>query len=407
MIQRFCEAIARVGKFRTLKNEFYSSIDGASDRLAEKIGGLGIMRKLAIIGALLFGMGLTLTPLVPAHAITMVDQTKAALTTSKQRSLNDSQVHFVPVPSSYASAANPSGINTIASDQGSPVTFTTKYLLPIPGYQHQAWGDPQSMAVVGQYLYVVYCPTAWYNRGRLVRFDMAKLTGLKVTPQQIQSIYRAKTPITARTKAIRAAIKVGPAFTTGHGQSLAYNWKDHQLYMWQDRESAPRVPVSQAGVIQQLNPSSLQPVRLIHFRLKSKSLAVPGGHVLAFDRQGNAYFWTRPNATEVYLYRGRIGRRHVHFHLTSQVLQHGPGTCVQSMAYNPNNNRLYLVADGSIASLPASKLAGNGSLTSGDVKWTHFASKREFEGLSFGTDGKAYLLSNHQPEVLVGNTLNW
>ncbi len=365
------------------------------------------MRKLAIVGALLVSVGLGITPLLPAHAITMVDQTKTALSLSKQRSLNDSQVHFVTVPSHYASAANSSGSNTIASNQGSPVTFTTKYLLPIPGYHHQAWGDPQSMAVVGRYLYVVYCPTTWHNRGRLVRFNMAKLTNLKATPQQIQGVYRTKTPVTTQTKAIRAAIKVGPAFTTGHGQSLAYNRKDHQLYMWQDRESAPRIPVSQAGVIQQVNPNSLKPVRLIHFRLKSKSLAVPGGHVLAFDRQGNAYFWTRPNATDVYLYRGHIGRRHVHFHLTSQVLQHGPGTCVQSMAYNPNNNRLYLVADGSIASLPANKLAGNGSLTRGDVKWTHFASKREFEGLSFGDDGQAYLLSNHQPEVLVGSSLNW
>ncbi|WP_341780274.1 hypothetical protein [Levilactobacillus sp. HBUAS70063] len=367
------------------------------------------MRKLHLWGALLVGLswGLALAT-VPAQAMTTVDQSAAALaSTGAQRPLDDAQVHFVTVPSQYAQAAHPHGINTIASDQGSAITFTTKYLLPLPGYRHQAWGDPQSMAVVGHDLYVVYCPTAWHNRGRIVRFNMSKLASLKATPHQIQDVYTIAANLSAKEKQIRTAIKVGPAFVTGHGQSLAYNWRDHHLYMWCDRESAPRIPVNQYGYLQQMSATTLRPIHRLRFRLRHGDFAVPGGHVLAFDHHGRAYFWTRPASGGVYIYQGRFGRHHASFRLTNQVLTQGPGTCVQSMAFNPRNDRLYLVADDSIASLPVAKLAGRGSLTSQDVTWTHFASKREFEGLSFGADGQAYLLSNHQPEVLIGNSLNW
>lgn len=365
------------------------------------------MRRSNLLGAVIVILGMIAAP-VTANAMVQVRQTSPALATPKNlTSLDDSQVHFVPVPSSYAQAANPHGTNTIASDQGSPVTFTTKYQLPIPGYQHQAWGDPQSSAVVGQYLYVVYCPTAWYNRGRIVRFDMAALSNLQATPAQVQRVYTNAAARSPQENKIRAAIKVGPAFTTGHGQSLAYDWATGKFYMWCDRESAPRINLSQYGVLQQISATSLRPVHQVRFRLKSKSLAVPGGHVLAFDRAGHAYFWTRPDPVNVYIYQGTIHRNNVHFRLTKQILEHGPGTCVQSMAYNPHNDRLYLVADDSIASLPVAKLAGNGSLTAADVTWTGFASTREFEGLTFGSDGQAYLMSNHNPEILVGNSLNW
>ena len=368
-----------------------------------------MMRRIYLWGAIIFGLscGVTLAP-SPVRAMTTVNQDTAALTVSTdRRTLDDTQVHFVTVPSQYAQAANPHGINTIASDQGSAVTFTTKYLLPIPGYHHQAWGDPQSMTVVGHNLYVVYCPTTWHNRGRIVRFNLAKLASLKATPRQIQAVYTRAANSSASERKIRTAITVGPAFVTGHGQSLAYNWKTHQLYMWCDRESAPRIPINQYGYLQQMSATTLKPVQRIRFRLRSGDFAVPGGHVLAFDHQGRAYFWTRPASGGVDIYQGRIRGHHVHFRLTDQNLAYGPGTCVQSMAFNPHNDRLYLVADDSIASLPVAKLAGRGHLTSRDVTWTHFASEREFEGLSFSKDGQAYLLSNHQPEVLVGHSLSW
>lgn len=358
------------------------------------------MRRIYLWGALVLSLGLGSVGTVSAHAMSSVKQSSAALVApGNLRPLEDTQVHFITAPGSYAEAANPHGINTIASDEGSAVTFTTKYLLPQPGYRNEAWGDPQSMTVVGHYLYVIYCPMTWHNRGRMVRLDMAKLASLNATPLDIQRVYHSSAASDKHEQAIAAAIKIGPAFVTGHGQSLSYDWKTHQLYMWQDRESAPAVPVNQEGVIQQLSQTTLKPVHKVTFRLKAGSFAVPGGHVLAFDKAGRAYFWTRPNGNEVYIYQGTISRDHVRFRLTHQILEHGPGTHVQSMAYNPSNGRLYLVADESIASLPVKKLVGSGSLTSGDVLWTHFASRREFEGLSFASDGTAYLMSNHRPEV--------
>lgn len=470
-----------------------------------------------IWGAVLaLGAGLSLT--LGAQAMPIVHQRASALASGRTRLLNDYRVKMWHQPRHYKHARHLHGRNTIRGTQGVRVTFKTAYLLPSPGYHHQAWGNPQSMATVGRYIYVVYCPTNWHNRGRVVRFDQKWLKAHHVTARQLQKVYTkkaahsarerairsaikvgptfitghgqslaynwhdhhlymwcdreskprvptnqygyinristhtlrpnhqirfrlrnrrmavpgghvltfdrsgrayfwtrpsakrvytAKAARSAREKAIRSAIKIGPAFTTGHGQSLAYNWQDGQFYMWCDRESAPRVPINQEGVLQRISPQTLRPVKQIHFRLRAGHFAVPGGHVLTFDRQGHAYFWTRPSASRVYIYQGTIGQDAVHFRLTRQVLTHGPGTRVQSMAYNPQNDRLYLVSDDSIASLPVAGLAGNGHLTPADVRWTGFASKREFEALNFTADGRAYLMSNHDPEILQSTSTTW
>ena len=352
----------------------------------------------------LLGMVLGFMPGTTAQAYHVVHQRSSALQVGRLRVVNDRAVHNVKVPKRYQTARHPHGLNQIKSDKGTPVTFTTKYLLPYPGYRHQAWGNPQSVATTGRYLYVVYCPTAWKNRGRIVRYDLQALTAMHATPQAIQ---RAYTSNKALSKQVRRAVKVGPAFTTGHGQSLAYNWQKHRLYMWCDRESAPRVPTSQYGYISQISGQRLKPIHQIRFRLKQGRFAVPGGHVLTFDHTGHAYFWSRPTQSRVYIYKGTVTAKHVKFRLTHQVLRTGPGTRVQSMAYNQRTHRLYLVADDSIANLPAAKLNGKGHLTAQNVKWNRFTPRREFEGLTFARNGRAYLLSNHNPEILTSNRLNW
>lgn len=363
-----------------------------------------IVKGLRVGLIILLGVFLGCLPSVTVRAYHVVYQKTAALRVGRLRIVNDRAVHDIGVPKTYQAARNPHGRNQIKSTRGSRVTFTTKYLLPYPGYRHQAWGNPQSIATTGRYLYVVYCPTAWKNRGRIVRYDLRRLTALRATPAAIQHAYRATDKLSQQ---IRHAIKVGPVFTTGHGQSLAYNWKNRRLYMWCDRERAPRVPTSQFGYISQISGSRLKPIHQIRFRLKQGKFAVPGGHVLTFDHTGHAYFWSRPTKRHVYLYRGTVTTRHVKFRLTPQVLRTGPGTRVQGMGYNPRTRRLYLVADGSIANLPAAALKGHGHLTARNVKWNRFASRREFEGLTFARNGRAYLLSNHNPEVLTSNRVNW
>lgn len=353
---------------------------------------------------LLAMIGLCLTPSINAQAYSTYHQKSSALSVGRLRSLNDSHVHYVKAPKTYHHAKNTHGVNTIKHSKGSAVTFKTAYLLPYPGYHKQAWGNPQSVATNGRYLYVLYCPTAWKNRGRIVRYDMQTLNRLGVTPLQLQTTYSSRAKVQL---ACRKAIKVGKPFETGHGQSLAYNWHNHHLYMWCDREKKAATPINKYGYIKQIKANTLTPRYQIRFRLKSGRFSVAGGHVLTFDKSGHAYFWSRPTTHTVYIYRGTISKHHVKFSLTHQVLKHGPGTHVQSMAYNPHTNRIYLVADDSIASVPVSKLTGRGHLTKSSVKWTRFSSKREFEGLTFTKDGHAYLLSNHNPEILKGNRISW
>lgn len=362
------------------------------------------MKRLRIGLVILVGLVLGMLSGISAQAYHVVHQRSSALSVGRLRVVNDRAVHYVGVPKKYQHARYPHGINRINSTRGSRVNFTTKYLLPYPGYRHQAWGNPQSMTTDGRYLYVIYCPTAWKNRGRLVRYDLRALESSHATPRDVQRAYVSNGQ---KARVIRRAIKVGPVFVTGHGQSLAYNWKDHHLYMWCDKESAPRVPANQYGYISQISNTQLKPTHKIRFRLKQGKFAVPGGHVLTFDKYGNAYFWTRPSARRVYIYKGRVSAKRVKFRLTHQVLRNGPGTRVQSMAYNPRTGKLYLVADGSIANLPAKKLNGQGHLTSSNVKWNRFSPQRELEGLTFTRNGRAYLLSNHNPEVLMGNRTNW
>ncbi len=92
------------------------------------------------------------------------------------------------------------------------------------------------------YMYIVYCPTNLHNKGRIVRFNIKKLDamGIQLHPQQLKNAYHKHHGKYSKTqKQIHKYIKVGPIFTTGHGQSLAYNWKNHGLYMWRDKERLP------------------------------------------------------------------------------------------------------------------------------------------------------------------------
>ncbi len=162
---------------------------------------------------------------------------------SSMRKVNDSKVHFVKVPKSYVHATG--SIHTIKSTKGTKVSFTTKYLLPSPGRNKARWGNPQSIAISkGRLMYVVYCPTNLKNKGQIVRYNLNTLDklGIRSSPKLLQSVYvKHNGKYSALQKKIQKAIKVGPMFTTGHGQSLAYNFKSGALYMWRDKEKSARV----------------------------------------------------------------------------------------------------------------------------------------------------------------------
>lgn len=317
-------------------------------------------------------------------------------TSSSLRTLNNANVTKVNA-GSYRFAPNPFGANTISTTGGNQSwTLKTKYLLP---RTHSAKGNakydmtnPQSAAYAGGYLYVVYQPHKYHNKGFIARYKLSAFGKLSY----------AKAQAAMSGKAGNSAVKLGRFFTTGHGQSLAYDAHSKSLWMWRDTVMG----TSKRSTLQRISASSLTPNKAITFSMNSHGANISGGHNLAFDTAGNAYFWTIDSKTKgVKVYKGKIGTKSVKFRLTRQLFKVQPGNHQQAMGYNPKNGRLYLVADDSIASFPAKKLNGKGSLTNADFKYSRFNSGREFESLIFDAAGHGTLLTNRNPELLASTSV--
>lgn len=219
------------------------------------------MLKRLLAGLVSVTAGLLLMqPIGASASVKLYHQRSSALTyhRSSMRKVNDSKVHYVKVPKSYAHVKTGTGINTVRSTAGSKVTFKTRFLLPLPGKAGQRWGNPQAIAISKSgYMYIVYCPTNEKNRGRIVRYDMKRLQQLGVTkkPKLLKSVYvKHNGKYSLAQLNLQRAIKVGGEFDTGHGQSLAYNFKSHALYMWRDNEKSARIPTSKRASFSILVP---------------------------------------------------------------------------------------------------------------------------------------------------------
>lgn len=358
------------------------------------------MKHFGILTSLMVGGLALVTSMGTAYAFSTYHQSSNAITqykSSSLRTLNNSATGFVTA-GAYQFATNPSGTNKLKSVAGNQKwTFKTRYQLPkthaAKGNSKYDMTNPQSMAYDGgHYLYVVYQPhytKGMTNKGFVARYDMTKLSKLSYNKAQAAM----------DGKGGNSAVKVGGIFTTGHGQSLAYDKKHRSLYMWRDTSMS----ATKTSTLQRISTSSLTPNKAITFHMSSYGANVPGGHDLTFDHSGNAYYWT-VSGSKVKVYKGTIGTKTVHFRLTKQLFTHRPGTHEQAMGYNAHNGRLYLVADDSITSYPAKKLNGKGTLKNRDFKYTKFNSHREFEALSFTNSGHGLLLSNKNPEVFQSTT---
>lgn len=339
---------------------------------------------------LLFGL-----PSASAKTYTQSGNALKSYTVAKYRTVNNRNLS---VPR-YAFTGTGS---TIASTKGQAVTFKTHFLLPSQ-YDSRVWTNPQSLVMTpaGNTLYVL--TTDHSEHGFITRYNLAGLKKLGITGHQAAALAtaganHARKATTARDRAILANIKVGPTFLCGHGQSLARNPKNGQLWFVGAKAIHSNV--------QQVSTKTLKPLKRINFMLKN---TVPMGENLTFDKRGNAYFYTYSNGGwapkgSVKLYQGKIGPKSVHFHLIMQGLRHNPGTKSQSLAYNGKRNRLYFVSDGGVASVPVSKL---GHLKASDVAATTFNGHREFEGLQFTSDGSGFLLTNRPAQVMKTTTSNF
>ena len=145
--------------------------------------------------------------------------------------------------------------------------------------------------------------------------------------------------------------------------------------------------------------TTLKPDRKYTFKFKK---TVKMGNNLAFDKKGRCYFFSysgggwSPKGT-IKIYQGKITKKNkVRFKLIMQGIRNPLSKNIQSMGYNPYNNRLYMVSNCAIMSVPVSKLS---KLKNGDVHSTIFTGNREYEGISFDARGNGYLLMNKMPEI--------
>jgi hypothetical protein len=285
-------------------------------------------------------------------------------------------------------------IKTSKADNKS-VTFKTKYMLPVK-FRTPQWHNPQSMTMDDEtgYLYVMYTASAGSNTGWIVRYDTRRLAKYKINYKQLGKATRSGN--SALNKKLKKCIKYGPKFTTGHGQSLAFNPVTREL--WEVKDTSMEADPGAYATLQRINKSTLKPDAAIKFRLKS---TVTMGHNLTFDDSGNAYFFTRVGSGEwagcIRIYKGWISKNSVNFELIPQGIRYSPGTQSQGIGYSSVADRLVFVSDGCISSVPVEKL---GELEPGDVWQTKFRTNREFEGILFDADGYAYLLTNKGSEVL-------
>ncbi|WP_203642042.1 hypothetical protein [Levilactobacillus andaensis] len=296
---------------------------------------------------------------------------------------------------------------SISSTKGKKVAFKSNVFLPVTYNKSADWGNPQSevLSKDGNTLYELITTSSQSTRGWIVRYNLGALRSkFGISTSHMDALRRATYDhsvgkMTSTDKAIMANVKIGPTFNTGHGQSLAMNPKNGQLWFIGK-------PVAVKTNVQQVSTSSLKPVKQINFTLKS---TVTMGSNLTFDKNGNAYFFTYSNGGwspkgAVKIYKGKINSKSVKFHLVMQGLRYRPGTKPQAMAYNQKRNRLYFVSDSSISSVPVSKL---GKLKPSQVEATNLNGQREFEGIQFTSNGAGYLLVNRGAELMQTTSNNF
>lgn len=368
------------------------------------------MTKVALLTSALVGLSLTSTQ---ANAKTYTQRGYGLTPYRSVKSVNNAN-HFVSHSGAYTSSPNYYALNTFQNQPtvyksnggNKSATFKTAFFLPVSYQRSGQFGNPQSIAMSknGDEAYIMYTLTGGSNTGFVVHYDLNKLRSTLGASSNSMDVIRrasnafAKNKLTPQYKSVLAAIKVGPTFNTGHGQSMALNPKTNQLWFVQ-------TPGTSGGyaTVQRLSKTSLKPDTTLKFRLRSGRNNVTMGENLTFDAKGKAYFSSLVAGSKAMrIYQGSINTKQTKFKLVQQ-LKYRPGTINQSVGYSSKSNRLFLISDDAITSVPVSKL---GRLKAKDVHATTFASGREFEAVVFNNDGTGYLLTNKGPELLQTNSLN-
>ncbi|MCL2156974.1 MAG: hypothetical protein FWH54_03015 [Methanobrevibacter sp.] len=293
-------------------------------------------------------------------------------------------------------------------DGNKKYTFKTEYFLPTSGKLigkkgnfNEYWYNCQSIVIEGKYMYILTSHGYNVKKGFIVRYDMKMLNKFNLNKgknlanlRKIGAALRDEKNLTKNQKLISKAIKIGPVFNTGHGQSLAYNPKTKSLWMWQDDNwTSPTLK------LMRINMKTLKPFHIYKFKVSYDNKKINRVRNLAFDKKGDFYFHQIITPSrEDRIFKGKIVNDRIEVKFLATI-KNRPGWYAQSLAINRVSNSLFLAFDGVFYSIPLAKL-NKYTLNNTDFEYTVLDTKRETQGLSFDRYGNTYLLLIRGSEVL-------
>lgn len=199
-------------------------------------------------------------------------------------------------------------------------------------------------------------------------------------------------------------LTISPVTNIGHGQTLSYNPSNNHVYLAQD-DKLGVVGDDFYNQVTEMDAEKMNPVHVYRFKLNNKGhyYAI---HTLTFDNDGNAYFGVRGGPKKMKgtytLFHGTMNESGIQFTPVKGLVK-WPGSFNQGVTYNRNNNRLYLLSNDMIISIPVDEVK-NDNIQPQDVHYTTFGTNREFESLSFDSSGYGYLVVLWRSEVLKSTT---
>ncbi|WP_220729943.1 hypothetical protein [Apilactobacillus zhangqiuensis] len=199
-------------------------------------------------------------------------------------------------------------------------------------------------------------------------------------------------------------LTISPVTNIGHGQTLSYNPSNNHVYLAQD-DKLGVVGDDFYNQVTEMDAEHMNPVHVYRFKLNNKGhfYAI---HTLTFDNDGNAYFGVRGGPKKMKgtytLFHGTMDDHGIQFSPVKGLIK-WPGSFNQGVTFNRNNNRLYLLSNDMIVSIPVDQVK-NDNIQPQDVHYTTFGTNREFESLSFDSSGYGYLVVLWRSEVLKSTT---
>ena len=272
-------------------------------------------------------------------------------------------------------------------------------------------GNPQALCVTpdGDTAYVTYPVKSGSTKGYIVQYDLAGLRklGLNIPGRMNEMRIIGKYPGSSNYESeIRSCIKIGPTFEFGHGAAFSYNPKDGCIWFVVKTKKAK-------SDLWRIDMETLKPDLCLNYTFDKK---IAFGNNITFDKNGKFYTFQYSSSKQgkcpkdaIKIYQGTINlkaKKKVSVKLMMNVIQYpiAANHNVQASGYDPKNNRIYMVSNSAVLSVPVAKLAKK-ALKPADVWTTQFDVNREFEDFELDKDGNYYLLVNKYPEIMTQQDL--